>query len=416
MSIEANSKPVIGPIDPAQRLESVDMVRGFALLGVLLVNIYNFGAYSPIWTAPIDKLAFSVMRFFFETKSWRLFSILFGFGFSLQLIRAEHRGIRFFPFYLRRLIILFLMGAANALFYGGDILMFYAEMGIILIAFRKLSPRVLLFLVVVLLMMFPIGRFVSTYIQGPEHEAEAQVIDLKKELEEIEEKRQTHPYLVGSIPEIWAVNYEDFPPNPLNDPLDAESSLSFFAMFLLGLYIGKRRIFHDIQKHYVLIKRVCIWGLGFGFFAMSCERILNMTTGYMVFREQQASLFPQLAGDFLFAYGATALSLGYAAVVTLLSQHKSWRKIVSPLGAVGRLALTVYLTQTIMFSTLFYGYGFGKAFWLGPAAVTGYAVLFFAIQIALSNWWVKYFRFGPFEWLWRSLTYFKLQSMRKRPV
>jgi uncharacterized protein len=308
------------------------------------------------------------------------------------------------------------MGMGNALFYGGDALMTYAEMGIILIAFRKFPPRVLLVLAVVLLMVFPVGHAVSTLTRGPEVEASTPAIDLEKALEKIEENRRTHTYSVGSIREIWAVNYEDFPPNPLNYPLGAESNLAIFAMFLLGLYIGKRRIFHDIQKHYVLIKRVCIWGLGFGFFAMSCERILNMTTGYMVFGEQQATLLPQLVGDFLFAYGATALSLGYAAAITLLSQHKSWKKIISPLGAVGRTALTVYLTQTIMFSTLFYGYGFGKAFWLGPAAVTAYAVLFFAIQIALSNWWVKYFRFGPFEWLWRSLTYFKLQPMRKRTV
>ncbi|MEE9568018.1 MAG: DUF418 domain-containing protein [Candidatus Binatia bacterium] len=407
-------KPVIEPIDPGQRLEAVDMVRGFALLGVLLVNMYNFGAAWPIWTAPIDQLAFSVMRFFFETKSWRLFSMLFAFGFSLQLLRAEQREVRFLPVYLRRLTILFLMGMGHALFYNGDILMYYAELGLILVAFRKLPPRVLLILAMVLLMVFPVGRAVSTLTREPEIKASTPELDLEKALEKIEEKRRTHPYSVGSIREVWAVNADSIPPNPLDYPLDAESSFAFFAMFLLGLYVGRRRILHDIQKHRVLIQRVCGWGLGFGVFAMTCERILHLTTGYEVFDEHQATALAQFAGDLLFAFGSTALSLGYAAAITLLSQCKSWRRIISPLGAVGRLALTVYLTQTLMFTTLFYGYGFGQVFRIGPAAVTAYAVLFFTIQIAACAWWVRHFRFGPMEWLWRSLTYRKLQPMRMR--
>ena len=85
---------ITGPIEPKRRLDAVDMVRGFALFGIMLVNMYNFGASSLDWTAPIDELAFSVKRFFFETKSWRLFSFLFGFGFALQMLRAEQRGAR----------------------------------------------------------------------------------------------------------------------------------------------------------------------------------------------------------------------------------------------------------------------------------------------------------------------------------
>jgi len=95
------------PIDPRRRIEAVDMVWGFALFGVLLVNMFSFDAYSIAWNEPGDKIAFSVMQFFFETKSWRLFSFLFGFGFALQLSRAEECGSKFAPVYLRRLVILF---------------------------------------------------------------------------------------------------------------------------------------------------------------------------------------------------------------------------------------------------------------------------------------------------------------------
>ncbi len=183
-------------------------------------------------------------------------------------------------------------------------------------------------------------------------------------------------------------------------------------MFLLGLYVGRRRVFQDISKHMPLIRGVFWWGLPIGLVSMGAERILNATTGYAVFREQQATLLPQLFGDVLFTYGSTLLALGCAAGITLLAQHHRGRRLLSPLGAAGRLALTVYLSSSIMYGTLFYGFALGNAFWLGPAAVTGYGVLFFAILIVFSVWWANRFRFGPMEWVWRALTYLKFPSMR----
>ena len=121
-------------------------------------------------------------------------------------------------------------------------------------------------------------------------------------------------------------------------------SCEVFAMFLLGLYVGRRRIFHDIPKHMQLIRRVFWWGLPIGLVSMGAERILNATTGYEVFGEQQATLLPQLFGDVLFVYGSTLLALGYAAGITLLAQHHRGRQLLYPLGAAGRMALTVYLS------------------------------------------------------------------------
>ncbi len=352
-STAQKSEPAVGPTEPGRRIEAVDMVRGFALFGVMLVNMFNFGAYSLVWTAPTDELAFSVMRFFFETKSWRLFSFLFGFGFALQLLRAEQRGARFLPVYLRRLVILFVIGMGHTLFYEGDVLMYYAELGLILAAFRKLPPKGLLLQAALLLMVFPVERAVTSLRKGPEIVTSSPEVALDEALTRMEERRQTHPYSVGSGRDVMAANAEAIPPNPFTDLRGAESSLAIFAMFLLGLYVGRRRIFHDIQQHMALIRRVLWWGLSVGLLSMTGERILNVTTGYTVFREQGAAVLPQFLGDVLFIYGSTALSLGYAAAITVLAQQERWRRILSPLGAVGRLALTVYLTQTLMFGTLF---------------------------------------------------------------
>jgi len=299
----------------------------------------------------------------------------------------------------------------HALIYDGDILMLFAELGLVLVLFRKVPLKLLLVLSVGLLAVFPIGRVTTSLLEPTQA---ALTTDYSVRLEEataqIEEDRETHVYAVGSMREVMAdnANLE----NPFAGLLGPESSLARFAMFLLGLYVGRRRIFHDIPKHIQFIRRAFWWGLPIGLVSMGAERILNTTTGYAVFGEQQATLLPQLIGDVLFVYGSTLLAFGYAAGITLLAQHHRGRRLLAPLGAAGRLALTVYLSSSIMFGALFYGFAFGNVFWLGPAAVTGYAVLFFAFQIAFCVWWTNRFRFGPMEWLWRALTYLKFQPMR----
>ncbi len=399
------------PVDPGQRIEVVDMVRGFALFGVLLVNMFNFGSGGLFWDQPLDEFAWSVKRFFFEAKSWRLFSLLFGFGFALQLLRAQERGLKFAPVYLRRLIILFAIGAGHAMIYEGDILMQYAELGLILVLFRNVPPRLLLVLAVCLLAVFPVGRAVTSILEPAQTPLITDYsVRLAAATAEMEELRQTHVHAVGSVREVMAANA--YIENPFGGLLSSESSLPVFAMFLLGLYVGRRRIFNDIPGHLPMIRRVFWWTFPTGLVCMVAERILNATTGYEVFAEQRASVLPQFFGDVLFVYGSTLLAIGYAAGIILLAQHQGGRRLLTPLGAVGRLALTVYLSGTFMFGTLFYGFAFGKAFWLGPAAVTGYAVLFFTLQIMFCVWWTNRFRFGPAEWLWRCLTYWKVQPLR----
>ena len=165
-TFKSTASHIEAPIDPRQRIEAVDMVRGFALFGVLLVNMFNFGAYSIIWNEPADEFAFSVMRFLFETKSWRLFSFLFGFGFALQMIRTEERGSIFTSVYLRRLIILYVIGMLHSMIYRGDILMQYAVLGVLLVPFRNAQPKLLVILGVGLLAVFPLGRSGSGFCRS----------------------------------------------------------------------------------------------------------------------------------------------------------------------------------------------------------------------------------------------------------
>lgn len=397
------SNPV-GPTDPRERLGSVDAVRGFALFGVLLVNMYNFGAYSTEWTGLADRIAFSVMHSVFETKSWRLFSFLFGFGFALQMIKVQRQPDGSIWFYIRRLLILFVIGMGHVLFYDGDILMEYSMLGLVLIAFFRMPIRALPVLAFLLLAVFPIGNlYVSATVEQPFAEDEQSLT--------LAERREGHPYL-GSVTDVIRENASAIPPHVWSNLHGPEASLAIFAMFLLGLYAGRARILHDVPQHLPLIRKVFGWGMGIGITFAIAEWLLGQTLGYAVFRQNMATLQVQLIGDFLFAYGSTMLALGYGAGIVLLTQKGVLAKALGILRSMGRMALTVYLSGTLLFTLLFYGYGFGQIFLIGPAKTSAFAILFFLMQAAFCVWWLDRFRFGPIEWIWRTLTYGKIAKLR----
>jgi len=400
-----------GPMDPASRISEIDMIRGFALFGVLLVNMYGFGADSLAWDLPGDKLAFAIMHVFFDSKSWTLFSVLFGLGFAVQLLCADEQGFRFLPIYLRRLVVLFVIWATHALLYDGDILMLYAELGVALLLVRRLSTRQLLIASVGLILVFPLAHLAAPDRQSSESDVDGSLAAARIELEQ---DQLTHVYATGSFGDVVTDNSSAIPANPLEDITWADSGLTVFAMILLGYSIGRSGILRNIPAHRVLITRVRNWGLAFGFLAMVVEWWLTATKGYAVYRVQQAGLGVQFLGDLAFAFGTVALALGYGAMIIVTAQTRRGHAVLMPLAAVGRMGLTVYLTQTLIFTTLFYGYGIGLAYRIGPAAVTVYALAIFALQLLACQWWLKRFRFGPAEWVWRSLTYWQWQPLRRK--
>jgi len=403
----ASSPEIIGPVAKDSRIFAVDVVRGFALFGVLLENMYGFGADSIAWNSTPDRVAFAIMHVFFESKTWTLFSMLFGLGFALQLERARSSGSRLLPTYLRRLAVLFVLGAAHALLFDGDILMLYAELGLGLLVVRRLSTRSLLLLAAGLMLVFPVAHLLS-------HERLAGPNEIQRARARLEREKRSNVYAVGSFAEVVADNADAIPANPLEDLTNPESGLAVFAMLLIGYAVGRSGVLRDIPGNAAAIARVRAWGLGLGLGAMLVERVLHATAGYDVFRVQRAGPGARFVGDLLFAYGITALALGYSATLVLAAQTPRGKAVLAPLAVIGRLTLTAYLTETLMFTTLFYGYGFGQVYRLGPVAVTGWAVAFFAVQLVAAEWWSRRFLLGPMEWLWRSLTYLKWQPLRLR--
>jgi uncharacterized protein len=178
------------------------------------------------------------------------------------------------------------------------------------------------------------------------------------------------------------------------------------AMFLFGFYAYRRGIFQDPQSHRPFIRRVLFYGLVLGI-------VGNIFMAALAGSEADFPPSPAAMGGVIaYAFGVPALALGIAALITTLWQKTSWRRVLAPLAPVGRMALTNYLLQTAICVLLFYGYGFGRFGTFGAAAATLIALAIFSFQILTSAFWLKYFKYGPLEWIWRQLTYRQRLNLR----
>ena len=383
----------------SRRIVAIDAVRGFALFGVLLVNMYSFGGDSIAWNSPADRLCFTLKHIFFESKSWTLFSLLFGFGFATLMSRWPHAVA--VPRMLRRLTILLAFGSAHALLYDGDILRLYAELGLLLLVVHRLPTRWLLAAAACLLAVFPLAHALEPDREGDDLHA---VDSVEEARDELLFQQEESVFATGSFREILEYNAEDLVELPWADYTWPDSGLVVFALFLLGVCLARSGVLADPAARASLLRRTCGWGLSIGLLAAAMEVMLGGAFGYDAYRANQASVPITFAGDLLFAGSTLLLAAGEAAAVLLLASTERWRRSLAPLAAVGRMGLTVYLTQTLAFTTLFYGYGFAQAYRLGPPAITAIAVAIFAVQLLACSLWLQRFRYGPAEWLWRAGT------------
>ncbi|HKC64249.1 MAG TPA: DUF418 domain-containing protein, partial [Pyrinomonadaceae bacterium] len=179
------------------------------------------------------------------------------------------------------------------------------------------------------------------------------------------------------------------------------------AMFLLGLYAYRRRFFQNLSSNKALIRRLLVYGLVLGL-------VGNLAFSALA-GGAEAALPPSPAGIIgviCYAFGVPALALFYIALIATLWQKEAWRRLLAVLAPVGRMALTNYLMQTVICVLIFYGYGFGQFGRVGAGGATLIALAIFLFQIPLSALWLKFFNYGPMEWIWRQLTYRRRLSLR----
>lgn len=405
------------PVRAAERNEPLDVLRGFALFGILLVNmaLFSWPVYAvltgeKVWTTRADVVVDWMVRFLAEGKFYPLFSFLFGIGMTIQMERAQAHEINFVRLFSRRLLVLLGIGVAHAfLIWEGDILTVYALFGFLVLAFRNRKPRTLLvwsaiFITIPVAIYAGLCALLAVGSLLPEVATE---IDKELAAEGEFYARMTEENLRvfadGSLAEVFAMRARNvlfmwqyawfYGP-------------TFLAMFLIGVYVGQRRMLDGTEGNVRFIRRVLIWGLSIG---------LPVSVLYTIGFEMGSALEIDViwvASVAALLLGGPALSLGYAAAVVLLMRRERWRRRLRAPAACGRMALSNYLFQSVVCTTIFYSYRLGLYGSVGRAAGIGLAVLIYVTQLWISIWWLRRFRFGPAEWVWRSLTYGKWQAMR----
>lgn len=410
--------PSPGPIQPGERIEVIDILRGFAVGGMLTVNMLHFSSpqiYLMMtgtrwWTGTADRIAEGLISFLAAGKFYSLFSLLFGLGLVIQMQRAEARGARFVPLYLRRLTVLLFIGAAHAvLLWSGDILMAYAVLGFLLLLLRK-RAQVTLLIVAAICLLLPVVMMAGlmTLQELARHSTAA----TQQMQEYMAKSADTQRAMLDAAVRAYSRNgYLELLPQRALDLAISYASGPFwipnvFAMFLVGMYVGRRGLLRDVPAHLTFFRRTLWVGLVLGLIGNALPIVANLASARL--STSVRGLLPVVG----FAVGAPSLCFFYASALVLLAQRSAWRKRMASLAAVGRMALSNYLFHSLLCTTLFYGYGFGLYGKVGPALCLAIAVAIYSFQLVVSPLWLRHFRFGPVEWLWRSLTYGKLQPMR----
>jgi uncharacterized protein len=395
----------------------IDVLRGFAMFGILLVNmaLFNHSFYSQIIgpsqpRGAIDQIAGWAIAFFAEGKFYSTFAFLFGLGLAIQYRRFQESGQGFVPFYLRRLAVLLLIGLIHAyLFWIGDILILYSLLGLVLLLlFRNRRPKTLLIWSCILLLI-PIlvnGALYGLVELGRTSPEGAAMVDAA-----LAEQTQQYQAAAAQADQVYAQgSYAEITMQRVQDMNMVYGTLPFMAfnvlaMMVLGLYTGKRQLFEHLPEQLPFVRRVWRWGLVVGVVG----NLLYVVAGEFASRNIPSPLLLlSLLGQTI---GAPALSLFYMSSLVLLALRPWAQRRLEPLANVGRMAISNYLLQTVICTTLFYGYGLGLYGQVDNALGVLLTVAIYGVQLLLSAWWLGHFRFGPVEWLWRSLSYGRRQPL-----
>jgi len=390
------------------------VLRGFALLGILLVNIEFF--QRPLSAAylgfeadrgGLDLASAWFTASFVAGKFYTLFSLLFGLGFILFLDRAAEKSRYPRLLFLRRLLVLGLIGAGHAfLVWSGDILLTYAAFGLLLLLFARSSARKLLLwgvgLQVFLLLMVLLGGILAdASLQTEEALAQHQAAHEQVRLGFKADVEQGDAiYASGSWADVISWRVHELKNIYLTAELIA-AILSILGMFLIGAAMGRARLFQDTAAALPVFRRMLWFGYGIGLpcTVIYAGAVVHLDPLYIDLRNTLLVTLHMVAN--------VSLCLAYmSTLVVLLRKGSTWLNVLAPAG---RMALSNYLMHSLVFTTLFYGYGLGLYGRFGHMSLTLMAVALFGCQLWFSRWWLDRYRMGPMEWVWRSLTYGRVQ-------
>ncbi len=441
VSVEASTGAA--PVALADRIKSIDTIRGFALLGILLMNIPGFAfgimegnLFNDISLGPhsgYDYLTLKGVEIFFNGTMRGLFSMLFGAGMLLFMTNKKEAPGQpsVAVYYYRRLLWLVFFGLINAfvILWWGDILFYYGLFGMLLFAFRKLAPKWLLILGLTCIAFAMINSSWSWSEQRDirANHMEAQLA--KKEKKTLTEEQQqaesvwqkwsaprkktdtaqVNPFTRTMQSGYIAIFKEFIPQNAM-----VEVYLTYFDIWdmLSMMFIGMALLGWGFFTNKLSTQTYVLWllvgygiGIPFGFFLFN-----NSYYFYPNFAQRldRWSLDPYIFGE----VRRLLITLGHASLLMLTIRLKIVPWLMRALAAVGQMAFTNYLMQSIICTFFFFGYGFGYFGKLHLHQIYYVVAAVWVFQLIFSSIWLRYFRFGPFEWVWRSLTYWKKQPMK----
>lgn len=382
------------PVQGEERHLILDVLRGLALFGICLANFPEFSLYSflphdsvsSMPTAGIDRAIRALQYVLIDGKFYTMFSILFGIGFSIIIAHAEQRHADGFRIFYRRMAVLLALGFCHLMFlWSGDILMLYAVLGLFLPWCRKVPNRGLLTASAALL-LFPVVLDAAKEMAG--FDSSAPVVCVQQ-------------YFCGKYGIRHFLVQGAFV--RMQELIDGNRVFKVMGLFLLGFHIGRNRLYADLGRRAPLLKTACGYGFAVGL-PVSVLYAWSALNGHPW----------GLAGhSALYSFGVFPLGLAYMAAVCLWYESHRESAVFRLLAAPGRMALSNYIGQSVLGMVVFYGIGFGFGAGLGLAQVMAVAAGVFLFEMVFSLFWLRFFRFGPLEWLWRMLTYGKRLSLLK---
>lgn len=403
----------MGPVRSKERYVILDALRGLALLGICLANFPEFSLYSFLReemttgmpTAELDRVARFLQYVLIDGKFYTLFSLLFGIGFSIILANAERKHANGMRIFYRRMSILLGIGLVHLmLLWSGDILMLYALAGLFLPLFRKVSDRGLLRAAAVLLLL-PVVIDVAVVLW--EIQPSAPVVRMQWYfcsrygitadnfaywLRDADSYADVFRFLIQGVFE----RMQEF--------IDGNRFFKVMGLFLLGYYVGRRRLYVLPADAKPLLKQVCGYGFALG---------LPLSVVY-AWSAMNSHIWGLAGHSVLYALSVYPLGMAYAAGFCLWYLRRKEAVVFRLLAAPGQMALTNYIGQSVWGMLLFYGIGFGLGGNMGLVYVLMIATGVYMVEILFSHFWLHYCRFGPLEWIWRMLTYGKRFPLWKR--
>ncbi|HMP87817.1 MAG TPA: DUF418 domain-containing protein [Lacibacter sp.] len=406
------------PVHNNERIVLMDALRGIAILGIFIANLgagFAFYDATAAKTGPffhrLDQPFLFWQHVFIEGKFYSIFSFLFGWGFALQLMRSEQKGILPATFMRRRLFFMLLLGGVHLLFiWVGDIVAFYALVGWVLLWIRNWSDRRLLYTALLcLLLPLPLYflKMKLPVLAAPAYllfQAGGRIDQLTGvgSFEQFQAMLKNGGYLQLLYSNLSGAFYR------YADLLFQDRFFKVLGMFCLGYLLGRNNRYRTVLINRRLLGIVALAGL-----------LIGLPANYLLAGAMESGGYYELKPGGLYrtvwyTLGVAPLALAYMELFFLLAQHRMGKRLIALLQPPGKMAFTNYITHSVVGAVVFYGVGWGMMDEVGPVVYTAFAVLVFALQVILSTVWLQFFRFGPVEWLWRSATYRSWQPFRRQ--